>query len=280
MKALQQIDMVKQLREDLEVNSLLQFLIFGQCAGNKKIVTERNADDAKETGNAFQQRIKRMKTANLIESRKKQKIAQDSTSAYDKSFFMLHQFNQMKSIVANQSFVNNENQIVCADIVCDVLEEMRRERKMIMVIKNANSVKEYVLTDIQMYKPVTGYVSHKDKANMFQIMQDRLEANLREQNLPAITQRIILQKEKFRNEFAQRLSIIKLKYIFEVIKKNSDKYSILDPARFKEKKEILEQRESKNRKLATNKMVLGYAEDLSAQVHANTSKMSGAIDIE
>ena len=98
--------------------------------------------------------------------------------------------------------------------------------------------------------------------------------------MPAITQRIIIQKEKFRNEFAQRLSIIKLKYIFEVIKLNSDKYSILDPARFKEKKEMLEQKENKNKKMGTNKTVLGFTEDLSAQVLANTSKMSGAIDIE
>lgn len=85
---------------------------------------------------------------------------------------------------------------------------------------------------------------------------------MRSQNLPAITQRIIIQKEKFRNELSQRLSIIKLKYIFEVIKKNSDKYSILDPARFKEKKEQLELKESKKRQMGTNKTVLGYTEDL------------------
>ena len=32
--------------------------------------------------------------------------------------------------------------------------------------------------------------------------------------------------------------------------------------------------------MATNKAVLGYTEDLAAQILANTSKMSGAIDIE
>lgn len=42
-----------------------------------------------------------MKTQYMIERREKEKKAKFDTSAYDNSFYMINQFNQMKKIAAN-----------------------------------------------------------------------------------------------------------------------------------------------------------------------------------
>ena len=52
------------------------------------------------------------------------------------------------------------------------------------------------------------------------------------------------EKELFRKDFAQRLSIIKMNFIFECIKKiNNGKATLLDPGRFQDKKEALDIKE-------------------------------------
>ena len=49
----------------------------------------------------------------------------------------------------NQSFNSNSNmQIISADIVVDVIEELRRERKIKMAIKDPNYVKMYIKVDL------------------------------------------------------------------------------------------------------------------------------------
>jgi len=48
-------------------------------------------------------------------------------------------------MAVNQSFNNNTNkQIISADIVVDVIDELRSERKIKMAIKDANYVKLYI----------------------------------------------------------------------------------------------------------------------------------------
>lgn len=46
-----------------------------------------------------------METAKLMERRQKEKAQKNKTSQYDKMFFLLNQFNQMKKILSNQSFI-------------------------------------------------------------------------------------------------------------------------------------------------------------------------------
>lgn len=84
----------------------------------------------------------------MAERRALEKAAKDDTSAYDRSFHLLNQFNQIKSIAGNQSFIHNNDQILCTEIVADVIDEMRRERKIKMAIREANHVKEYVMINI------------------------------------------------------------------------------------------------------------------------------------
>ena len=57
----------------------------------------------------------------------------------------------------NFSFNNNTNkQIISADIVVDVIDELRRERKIKMAIKDANYVKLYIQVDLNKEHPPEG----------------------------------------------------------------------------------------------------------------------------
>jgi hypothetical protein len=63
-----------------------------------------------EDDNVLKQRtIDRMKTKVMAERREREKKLKNDTSGYDRSFHMLNQFNQMKKIAANQSFINKGN---------------------------------------------------------------------------------------------------------------------------------------------------------------------------
>ena len=46
----------------------------------------------------------------------------------------LDQFNQVKKILVNFAFRNRGKMILCTDIINDVMDEMRCERKILMVL--------------------------------------------------------------------------------------------------------------------------------------------------
>jgi uncharacterized lipoprotein YajG len=60
------------------------------------------------------------------------------TSAYDKAFHMLNQFNAMKKIAGNLSFKHFNVEILCTEIMADIIDEIRRERKIAMTIRDAS----------------------------------------------------------------------------------------------------------------------------------------------
>lgn len=64
----------------------------------------------------------------------------------------LKQFNEIKRISSNQSFYNKGNALLCTEIVFDVINEMRRERKISMAIKESGHVLEYVSQDLSKYQ--------------------------------------------------------------------------------------------------------------------------------
>jgi len=88
IKAIYTIEYVKKFREDLDINSQLQFLIFGQYIGRCKWNLNQEDD------NVLKQRtIDRMKTKVMAERREREKKLKYDTSGYDRSFHMLNQFN-------------------------------------------------------------------------------------------------------------------------------------------------------------------------------------------
>lgn len=103
---------------------------------------------------------------------------------------------------------------------------MRRDRKIIMGIRQPNNIKPYIEVDVESIKD-------KPKSEM-----------TNEQT------KILDEKDKFKAEFAQKLSNIHLRHIFEAIKKiNNGQGSIPDPAKSKEKKEAFDLKEKRIREI-------------------------------
>ena len=84
-----------------------------------------------------------MKTYDLEEARRVQKLKEDDSLCFVKSRDDLVQYNQIKKILHNLTFKNDQKRILCNDIISDVLDECRKERKIIMVL-NDDNVDEYV----------------------------------------------------------------------------------------------------------------------------------------
>ena len=49
----------------------------------------------------------------------------------------------------NMSFYKGGQQIICTEILSDIIDEMRRERKFVMAIQNPNDIKGYIEVDIE-----------------------------------------------------------------------------------------------------------------------------------
>ena len=65
----------------------------------------------------------------------------------------LDQFNQVKKILVNFSFKNRGKLILCTDIINHVMDEMRCERKILMVLQS-KKVNEYInanMTELDLY---------------------------------------------------------------------------------------------------------------------------------
>lgn len=67
----------------------------------------------------------------------------DDEPQYLKSKYELDQFNMIKRIIINFAFRNRGKLILSPDIVNDIMDEMRCERKILMVLENRN-VNKYI----------------------------------------------------------------------------------------------------------------------------------------
>lgn len=77
----------------------------------------------------------------------------DDEPQYLLSKKQLDQFNQVKKILVNFSFRNRGKLILCTEIINDVMDEMRCERKILMVLQS-KKVNEYInanMTELDLY---------------------------------------------------------------------------------------------------------------------------------
>lgn len=77
----------------------------------------------------------------------------DDEPQYMLSKKQLDQFNQVKKILVNFSFRNRGKLILCTEIINDVMDEMRCERKILMVLQS-KKVNEYInanMTELDLY---------------------------------------------------------------------------------------------------------------------------------
>ena len=96
------------------------------------------------------------------------------------------------------------------EIIQNVLREMRRERKIIMAITDSNYIKEYVTHDIEKY---TEFINDSNKTiDDFDPKEYELEGN------PKDILKIITDKKFHKDKYIKKLSNLKLKYIFNVLR--------------------------------------------------------------
>lgn len=126
----------------------LQFLVFGQMIPVGGFV-EDAAGDVPGRGTTF----KTLKTLDLEQWRIGEIKALDDSELYNNSKDMLEQYHHVKRILLNFSFVDKGKRILATDLNGTVLDEMRTQRKILMVLNDAQ-VDEYInldMTEIDIY---------------------------------------------------------------------------------------------------------------------------------
>lgn len=98
-----------------------------------------------------------MRTNDLKEVRQDEIQRLDDTDQYIQSKHQLQQFNMLKKILVNFSFRDKGKHILVSDINWDVIDELRKERKIFMVLRD-RGVDEYInmpMTEIDIYDEET-----------------------------------------------------------------------------------------------------------------------------
>ena len=70
----------------------------------------------------------------------------------DKSKHEINQYNNIKMCIMNFSYTNANQKTLCVDIIIDVMDELRRERKIAMVLADAE-IEQYIKLDFSNLDP-------------------------------------------------------------------------------------------------------------------------------
>jgi hypothetical protein len=98
----------------------------------------------------------------------------------------------VKNVLLNFSFNNKGHKTLCMDVIESVMDELRRERKIRMVLADAE-IEQYIKLDL---------------------------TNLKETDtdIHPFAKQVIIEKRIFKEQLCQKVSIIRLGYMFEVLK--------------------------------------------------------------
>ena len=141
----------------------------------------------------------------------------------------------------NFSYNNSNNKTLCVDIIIDVMDELRRERKIAMVLADAE-IEQYIKLDFS-----------------------NLDPNA--EGLDPFHKKSIEEKVFFRENLCQRISILRLGYMFRVLNAvHPGKASMLSAEAFKVKVIKMENKQDKRKKFASKKK------------DANASSIGGTMD--
>ena len=154
----------------------------------------------------------------------------DDTKQMAQAREQLNQFRVVKMVLLNFAIKDRNRLILTSDITYDVLDEMRRERKILMAIRDAQ-IEKYIgldITDIDM----------ADKDSHADLNQEILFA--------------IQDKAEYREVLSQRTSTMRLNYMYMVLLTIFQrKCTIADPDQYIDKVKALE-RSDRNNELKRN----------------------------
>jgi len=183
IKAIYCTNTVTQIRETYMIKENIQYLLFGQFCGTD------TAESLKTNGTAH---LKSTRTQNLKEYTNQVKMMNDVTEQQQKSRDEILQYKEIKSVLINLSFNDNGKKTLNTDIIENVMDELRRERKTAMVLADED-IEEYILLDM--------------------IEGEKQEKKDRSLHLNAVLDK----KEKFNVDLCQTVSILKLGYMWRVL---------------------------------------------------------------
>jgi hypothetical protein len=98
----------------------------------------------------------------------------------------------VKTVLLNFSFNNKGGKTLCMDIIESVMDELRRERKIRMVLADAE-IEQYIKLDLT-------------------------TLNEDDPDISPFAKSIMLEKKIFKDQLCQKVSIIRLGYMFDVLK--------------------------------------------------------------
>lgn len=128
----------------------------------------------------------------------------------------------------NFSYTNANQKTLCVDIIIDVMDELRRERKISMVLADAE-IEQYIKLDFTSLDPTI-------------------------EGLEPFHRKAIQDKVAFREGLCQRVSILRLGYMFRVLNAvHPGKASMLSAESFKVKVIKMENKQDKRKKFASKK---------------------------
>ena len=205
--------------------------------------------------------FKSLKTKDLRQGREEeiQQEVEDNENQLSRSIELLQQFRETKMVLINFTYHDKQKKIISSSNTYNILDELRRERKIIMALQNANLVDEYIgidLTDIDL---------HADNSH-----------------LPEKVRETIARKDAFRRNLAQVISNIRLDYMLKVLKKQyKSKASISDPDAFVDKLKQLERMIMKNgiqRQKSTNSLMSLFSKSQNSMVTSINDKTLDDLD--
>mmetsp|Transcript_17619 Transcript_17619/g.27259 ORF Transcript_17619/g.27259 Transcript_17619/m.27259 type:complete len:140 (+) Transcript_17619:3240-3659(+) len=123
--------------------------------------------------NNNQNRLVSLSTANIKNFKKAQQMKENTMEQVRISKYDIEQYNNVKSILINFSFENAGQKTLCVEIIENVMDELRRERKILMVLADSN-IEQYIKLDL-------GEVEKEEEMSPFK-------------------KQVIAEKKKFREE--------------------------------------------------------------------------------
>ena len=145
-----------------------------------------------------------LKTQDLIENNVVDKNALNDEEQYNWSNYMLNQFKRAKNIMHNLSHHDKGKNVLSVEIILHIIDEVKSERKIAMVLKSVKDIDSYVLKDITDIKMDT---IAKDPSLLYSEGYDEKTKN------------ILLEKIEFREKSADMISMIKVNDTYSVLKK-------------------------------------------------------------
>lgn len=231
-------DTVRTMRQKYLIKENIQYLLFGQFInGNKSSL-----------GTTGTQILKSTKTSNLKAYRSKIQELENTAEQLTKSRYEIDQYNQLKSILINLSYSNGNQKTLCVDIVENVMDELRRERKTKMVLDDAE-IEQYIELDLAE------------------------AATMKKEDMSPFLRGIVEGKEAFKLQVCQTVSILRLGYMFKVLQAvHPGKASMLGADAFMKKVKKIEARSKQKKAFDINGAKSGIFSTAGSQDMINMSQ--------